>query len=95
MNTGNVQVVNRIEQNTLNIHEQQSANQTVMMNEIIDKIDSISWCEPLDYNTEYSSSTSPPTASSSTAILTTTTPGSSTCNCGIPNKPSRIFGGNE
>ena len=38
MNTGYVQVVNRIEQNTLNIHEQQSANQTVKMNEIIDKI---------------------------------------------------------
>ena len=38
MSAGYVQVVNRIEQNTLNIHKQQSANQTIMMNEIIDKI---------------------------------------------------------
>lgn len=38
MNASNVQVINRIEQNTLNIHEQQSANQTIMMNAIIDKI---------------------------------------------------------
>ena len=38
MNAGNVQVVKRIEQNTLNIHKQQSANQTIMMNAIIDKI---------------------------------------------------------
>ena len=38
MNVSNDQVINRIEQNTLNIHKQQSANQTIMMNAIIDKI---------------------------------------------------------
>ena len=38
LNVSNDQVINRIEQNTLNIHKKQSANQTIMMNAIIDKI---------------------------------------------------------
>merc|ERR1719431_97005 len=95
------QVVNRIEENTLKIHQHQSTNQTIMMNAIIDKIENISCCGPPA--TTLNPSTIPPTPSpwetspspSSTVSTTTTTPVGSVCNCGIPNRPNRIFGGNE
>ena len=44
MNIGMVNVINRIEQNTATVHEQQSTNQTSMMNAIIDKIGGYCYC---------------------------------------------------
>ena len=118
---GMAKVINRIDENTQEIHQDQSTNQTIMMNAIIDKIgmvrvtnnvlltlyffvpENISCCGPPA--TTLNPSTIPPTPSpwqtspspSSTVseTTTTTTPGGSVCNCGIPNRPNRIFGGNE
>ena len=63
--------------------------------------ENISCCGPPA--TTLNPSTIPPTPSpwetspshSSTVSTTTTTPGGTVCNCGIPNRPNRIFGGNE
>ena len=116
-----VQVVNRIEENALKIHQNQSADQMIMMNAIIDKIgkvkvpfnvllilcfllpENISCCGPPEPSTPGPSTlpptptwgTSPTPSSTVSETTTTTTSGGSVCNCGIPNRPNRIFGGSE
>ena len=57
-------------------------------------------CAPQDYKPANSPTQSPSTTTTTTTtsiIFNTnkTSSATSTCNCGIPNKPSRIFGGSE